>query len=161
MTSEQFIDLVRTEQEPLRRFLLALCGGDAALADDIAQEALVRAYVSSGSFLGRSKFKTWLFRIAYNCYMDHCRKKTPARADSDSYEAQNVPSGDSADAGFRYQQLYRALNLLPEKEKAAIILFYFEDKSIKEIAAILEMPAGTVKYHLSMGRNHLKEHISL
>ena len=161
MTSEQFIDLVRTEQEPLRRFLLALCSGDSALADDIAQDALVRAYVSSGSFLGRSKFKTWLFRIAYNCYIDHSRKKTPQRTDSESFEAQNVPSGDSADARFRYQQLYQALDRIPEKEKAVIVLFYFEDKSIKEIAAILEMPAGTVKYHLSVGRTHLKEYLSL
>ena len=161
MTSEQFIDLVRTEQEPLRRFLLALCSGDSALADDIAQEALVRAYVSSGSFLGRSRFKIWLFRIAYNCYIDHSRKKSPQRTDPESFEAQNVPSGDSADAAFRYQQLYQALDRIPEKEKAVIVLHYFEDKSIKEIAAILEMPAGTVKYHLSVGRTHLKEYISL
>ena len=161
MTSEQFIDLVRTEQEPLRRFLLALCGGDRALADDIAQDALVRAYVSSGSFLGRSKFKTWLFRIAYNCYIDNFRKKTPVRVDPESYEAQSLPSGDSADSRFRYQQLYQALERIPEKEKTAIVLFYFEDRSIKEIAAIMDMPIGTVKYNLSVGRNHLKEHISI
>ena len=161
MTSEQFIDLVRTEQEPLRRFLLALCGGDQALADDIAQDALVRAYVASGSFLGRSKFRTWLFRIAYNCYIDNFRKKTPVRVDPESYEAQSIPAGDSADSRFRYQQLYQALELIPEKEKAAIVLFYFEDRSIKEIATIMDMPIGTVKYNLSVGRNHLKEHISI
>ena len=73
MTRERFIDLGRAEQESLRRFLRALWGGDAALADDIAQDALVRAYVASGSFLGLSKFSTWLFRIAYNCYVDHHR----------------------------------------------------------------------------------------
>ena len=67
MIEERFIDLVKVEQEPLRRFLLALCGGDSALADDIAQDSLVRAYVASGSFLGLSKFRTWLFKIAYNC----------------------------------------------------------------------------------------------
>jgi RNA polymerase sigma-70 factor (ECF subfamily) len=161
MTSEQFIDLVRTEQEPLRRFLLALCGGDQALADDIAQDALVRAYVASGSFLGRSKFRTWLFRIAYNCYIDNFRKKTPVRVDPESYEAQSIPSGDSADSRFRYQQLYQALERIPEKEKTAIVLFYFEDRSIKEIDAIMDMPIGTVKYNLSVGRNHLKEHISI
>ena len=61
MSPERFIEDVRAEQESLRRFLLALCGGDAPLADDIAQDALVRAYVASGSFLGLSKFSTWLW----------------------------------------------------------------------------------------------------
>ena len=159
MTRERFISLASAEQEPLRRFLLALCGGDAALADDIAQEALVRAYVASGSFLGLSRFGTWLFRIAYNCYIDHCRKVWPSQAPVE--EAADLPSGDTSDQSFRYQQLYQALKLLPEKEKAAISLFYFEDRSIKEISTILGMPPGTVKYNLHMGRTHLKEHIQL
>ena len=157
MTQERFISQVREQQEPLRRFLLALCNGDAALADDIAQDALVRAYVASGSFLGLSKFSTWLFRIAYNCYIDNCRKAKPEKAPVE--EAYNLPGTDTSDKSFRYQQLYQALEKLPEKEKAAIALFYFEDRSIKEISAILDMPAGTVKYQLSMGRNHLKQHI--
>ena len=159
MTRERFIDLVRVEQEPLRRVLLALCNGDAALADDIAQDALVRAYVASGSFLGLSKFSTWLFRIAYNCYIDQHRK---ARLDEAPVEAAlAVPADESTDAAFRYQQLYQALERLPGKEKAAIALFYFEDRSIKEIASILDMPQGTVKYHLSLGRTHLKQYIRL
>ena len=159
MTQERFIDLARAEQEPLRRFLLALCSGNAALADDIAQDALVRAYVASGSFLGLSKFSTWLFRIAYNCYIDHCRKSRLEEAPVEAALA--VPANDTSDASFRYQQLYQAMDRLPEKEKAAIALFYFEDRSIKEISSILGMPSGTVKYHLSMGRNHLKQYIQL
>ena len=159
MTQERFITEVRQQQEPLRRFLLALCGGDAALADDIAQDALVRAYVASGSFLGLSKFSTWLFRIAYNCYIDYCRKAKPEKAPVE--EAYNLPGTDASDKSVRYQQLYQALDKLPEKEKAAIALFYFEGRSIKEISAILDMPTGTVKYQLSMGRNHLKQHIQL
>ena len=159
MTQERFISLVRAEQESLRRFLLALCNGDAALADDIAQDTLVRAYVASGSFLGLSKFSTWLFRIAYNCYVDHCRKVRPEQVPVE--EALSLASGDASDQSFRYQQLYQALEQLPEKEKAAIALFYFEDRSIKEISAILNMPRGTVKYQLSMGRQHLKQHIQL
>lgn len=155
MTRERFIDYVRTEQEPLRRFLLALCNGDAALADDLAQDALIRAYVASGSFLGLSKFSTWLLRIAYNCYVDHCRRSHPDQVPLE--QAFDVPCVDAADDSFRYEGLYKALERLPEKEKAAIALFYFEDRSIKEIATILDMPQGTVKYHLSMGRNHLKQ----
>lgn len=159
MTRERFVSLVRVEQEPLRRFLLALCNGDSALADDLAQDTLVRAYVASGSFLGLSKFSTWLFRIAYNCYIDFCRKTKPEQKPIEA--ALNIPSDASSDASFRYQPLYQALEHLPEKEKAAISLFYFEDKSIREISAILSIPQGTVKYHLSQGRNHLKEHIQL
>ena len=157
MSPERFIDIVRAEQESLRRFLLALCGGDSQEADDIAQDALVRAYVASGSFLGLSKFSTWLFRIAYNCYIDRCRRIKPEKIQPDSPQALNIPATDETDAAFKYQQLYMALDRLPEKEKASIILHYFEDRSIKEIASILEIPPGTVKYYLSIGRNHLKD----
>ena len=159
MTQERFIGQVRDLQDPLRRFLLALCNGDAALADDLAQDTLVRAYVASGNFLGLSKFSTWLFRIAYNCFIDHCRKARPEQTDVE--EAAAIPAPDASDSAFRYQQLYQALEKLPEKEKAAIALFYFEELSIKEISAILNIPQGTVKYHLSSGRQHLKQHIQL
>jgi RNA polymerase sigma-70 factor (ECF subfamily) len=156
MSPERFIDLVRAEQESLRRFLLALCGGNAFEADDIAQDALIRAYDASGSFLGLSRFSTWLFRIAYNCYIDRCRKPRAETVPTDTPQALNVTSGEETDAGFKYQQLYQALDSLQEKEKAAIILHYFEDLSIKEIASILQIPSGTVKYHLSTGRTRLK-----
>ena len=156
MTRERFIDLVRVEQESLRRFLLALCGGDASLADDIAQDALVRAYVASGSFLGLSKFSTWLFRIAYNCYVDHHRKPRLETVSSDTKQALSVPATDETDSGFKHQRLYQALESLPEKEKASLVLHYFDDRSIKEISSILQIPQGTVKYYLSTGRNHLK-----
>ena len=156
MSPERFIDLVRTEQESLRRFLLALCAGDSFEADDIAQDALVRAYVASGSFLGLSKFSTWLFRIAYNCYIDRKRRPDLKTTDLDSAEVLQIAATDETDAAFKYQQLYNALEKIPDKERAAIILHYFEELSIKEIASILQIPAGTVKYHLSNGRNHLK-----
>ena len=157
MSPERFIDLIRAEQESLRRFLLALCSGNQQEADDIAQDALVRAYVASGSYLGLSKFSTWLFKIAYNCYIDHHRKFRPETISTDSSQAQCVPRPDETDATFKYQQLYQALDQLSEKEKASIVLHYFEDLSIKEISSILQIPIGTVKYHLSVGRNHLKK----
>ena len=156
MSPERFIDHIRAEQESLRRFLLALCGGDSQEADDIAQDALIRAYVASGSFLGLSKFSTWLFRIAYNCYIDRQRRSRPESISTDAVQVLNIPSSELTDDKFKYQQLYHALEQLPEKEKAVIILHYFEDRSIKEIASILQIPLGTVKYHLSIGRNHLK-----
>lgn len=156
MTRDKFISEVRTCQGQLRRFLASLCG-DAALADDIAQEALTRAYVTSGRFIGN--FKAWLFRIAYNCFIDHLRRSPGPAVELDSREAMHLSGGAASDASFEHEELQRALGLIPEKERTAIVLFYFEDLPIKEIASVMGAPAGTVKYYLSVGRNHLKEHI--
>lgn len=85
MTREQFIEQVAQTQESLRRFLCVLCEGDSSRADDIAQEALLKAYMSFGRFEGKSKFSTWLLRIAYNCFYDSRlkagREMTEALAD--------------------------------------------------------------------------------
>ena len=156
MSPERFVDYVKVEQESLRRFLLALCGGDGTMADDIAQDALIRAYVASGNFLGLSKFRTWLFRIAYNCYLDHKKKAVVETVPVDSKQVLDVPSVDETDDSFRYQQLYQALERLQEKERVVTVLYYFEELSIKEIASVLRMPVGTVKYHLSNARKHLR-----
>ena len=158
MTRERFISEVRACQGRLRRFLASLCG-DAALADDLAQEALVRAYVSSDRFIGN--FKAWLFRIAYNCFIDNLRRVPAPSASMDSPEVLHVADGSASDAAFRHEELRRALTRIPEKERTAIVLHYFEDLPVKEIASIMQIPAGTVKYHLSVGRDHLRQHSRL
>ena len=158
MTRERFISEVRACQGRLRRFLASLCG-DAALADDLAQEALVRAYVSSDRFIGN--FKAWLFRIAYNCFIDNLRRVPAPSASMDAPEVLHVADGSASDAAFRHEELRRALTRIPEKERTAIVLHYFEDLPVREIASIMQIPAGTVKYHLSVGRDHLRQHIRL
>ena len=158
MTRDRFISETRACQGRLRRFLTSLCG-DSALADDLAQEALVRAYVSSDRFIGN--FKAWVFRIAYNCFIDNLRRVPAPAASLDSPEALHVADGSASDSSFRHEELRRALTKIPEKERTVIVLHYFEDLPVKDIAAIMQIPAGTVKYHLSVGRDHLKQHIRL
>ena len=158
MTRDEFIGLASAEQESLRRFLLSLCN-DAALADDIAQDALVNAYVASGSFRGASRFSTWLFRIAYNCFIDRMRGRRLQTAPLDTPAARAVPGPEAADGRFRHEDLHRAIGRLPDKERAALLLFYMEDKSVKEIAVILEIPAGSVRAYLTRGRQHVKEYL--
>ena len=158
MTREEFISLASAEQESLRRFLLSLCN-DAALADDIAQDALVNAYVASASFRGAARFSTWLFRIAYNCFIDRMRGRRLQTAPLDSPAARAVPGPEAADGRFRHEDLHRAIGMLPDKERAALLLFYMEDKPVKEVADILEMPAGSVRAYLTRGRQHIKDYL--
>lgn len=160
MDKAQFIEQVSREQESLRRFLCALCKGDAFRADDIAQEALLKAYLSFERFEGRAKFSTWLFRIAYNCFCDNRSASVKAEGEPLGPEHENL-SGDIAPnvRRFEYQGLYRAIGGLSEKEQAVILLFYMEDKSIKEIESITGMPSGTVRSHLSRAREHLRTYL--
>lgn len=159
MTKEQFINELDLVQEPLRRFLHGLCGGDGFKADDLAQEAMLKAYLSFSKYEGRARFSTWLFRIAYNCYFDNYRHNFGSGGTPVESVQNNVPDGRECDYKFEYQQLYMAIANLSPMEKSVTLLFYMEEKSIKEIGAIMDMPAGTVKSHLSRARRHLKDYL--
>lgn len=159
MTKQQFIELVAAEQGSLRRFLRGLCGRDGFRADDIAQEALLKAYLSFERFQGRSRFSTWLFRIAYNCWYDQLQNY-PDNESVDLQEVRKVEDeGSTADKKYEYQQLYAAIGSLTRQEQAVILLFYMEEKSVKEIEVITGMPSGTIRSHLSRARGHLKQYL--
>lgn len=144
---------VEGTQEAFRRFLVALCCGDSALADDIAQEAYIKAYLSCDSFRNPDKFDAWIFRIGYTTFLNHRRS---LRVFSDYDEARDITTGDTADGSFKYQGLYAALNKLPDKERTSVLLFYMEGYSVKDIADIVEASQDAVKQHLSRGRKHLR-----
>lgn len=153
MTREQFISHVEATQKAFRRFLVALCCGNAMLADDIAQETYIKAYLSSDTFTNPEKFNAWIFRIGYNTFINYLRGE---RLTVGYDKANEVTTHDRADSSFAYQELYDALNKLPVKERTSILLFYMEGYSIKEIAEIQESSQDAVKQHLSRGRNHLR-----
>ena len=161
MTRQQFIEQITAEQESLRRFLRGLCGGDCFLADDIAQEALLKAYLSFGSFEGRSRFSTWLFRIAYNCWHDYLKKDNHLESFDDEAVAEEVgliPENKRRD-DHEHQYLLEAISRLTPQEKTVILLFYMEEMSIKEIESITDMPSGTIRSCLSRGRVHLRKYL--
>lgn len=153
MDREQFISRVEGTQKAFRRFLVALCCGDSALADDIAQEAYIKAYLSCDSFRNPVKFDAWIFRIGYTTFLNHRRSR---RVFSDYDEARHITATDTSDSSFRYQELYAALDKLPDKERTSVLLFYMEGYPIKEIADIVEASQDAVKQHLTRGRRHLR-----
>ena len=158
MRREDFITLVGNEQKQLRRFLLALCCGNKDEADDIAQESLIKAYLSSGTYREEGKFTTWLYKIAHNTLLDH-RKNMRYTEDIDT--ATTLPdSAFAADRSFEFQELYAAIATLPPKERTSILLFYLKGYSIKEIAGIIDSNADAIKKQLSRGREQLKRKIN-
>ena len=158
MTRERFIELATAEQEPLRRFLLALCGGDRMEAEDIAQEAFVKAWLASERFDERYKFRTWLFKIAYHTLLDHAKRPRLERLSevSDISELSDI-SDYTADADFRYEALYRAIDQLPERARAATLLYHIEGYSIKDIATITHSNPVAVRQQLHRGLTRLRE----
>ena len=153
MNSEQFIAFVSTEQESLRRFLLALCVGNRDEADDIAQEALIKAYLARDTIRNAGQFGAWLYRIAYNTFLDHQRR---LRTHANIEEADTLMADSAADGSFEYQELYSALRTLPPKERTAILLFYLKGYSVREIADIEHGTEAAVRQQLSRGREQLK-----
>jgi len=158
MTRSEFIKHVESTQRPLRRFLVALCCGDTALADDIAQDSYVKAYLALDSFRSDSSFSTWLYRIAYNVFLSHRRSLRPTVELGG--EACSEAAPDTADSGFRYQALYRALAALSDKERQAILLHYLEGYSVKEVAEMSDLSQDAVRQQLSRGRSHLKNFLN-
>lgn len=158
MTREVFISHVEREQDALRGFLLALCCGKKDDADDLAQDALVKAYLSLAGYQNKGKFRSWLFKIAYNTFLNH---KASCRTMESIDEARSLIGGPAADSSFEHQDLYLALRTLPPKERSAITLFYLNGYSIKEIAAITDASQDAVKQQLSRGRDKLKARLQL
>ena len=156
MTREVFIAHVEREQEALRGFLLALCCGNKGDADDLAQDTLVKAYLSLAGYQDKGRFRSWLFKIAYNTFLSH---KASCRTMESIDEARTLIAGNEADSSFEHQDLYLALRTLPPKERSAITLFYLNGYSIKEIATITDASQNAVKQQLLRGRDKLKAKI--
>ena len=158
MTREQFIKLVNDELEALRGFLLALCCGHKDDADDIAQEALVKAYLASVGYQDKGRFRSWLFKIAQNTFLNH---KAAQRTFESIDEARAFLDTSDMDAKYARQELYLALATLPPKERAAIVLFYLDGHSIRDISKITDTSEEAVKKQLSRGRDKLKTRLKL
>ena len=162
MDKQQFISAIGGLQESLRRFLLVLTHGDEDLANDLAQEAILKAYLHCASFEGNAKLQTWIFRIAYNEYLnEQNRYWNTHRIAVDRYEEVDTQLADEqTDSKFRYEPLYRAIDQLPKQEKVVVILYYLEEKSIREITRITDISEGNIAVILFRARKRLKKILS-
>ena len=150
-----FSELVRRHQSSVRGLLRQLTRSDIALADDLAQEAFVRAYKNIRSFRGEARFSTWLYRIAYNCFREDARRrKELVGINEEQWQSEMDPQ--IVDPGLRHD-LMHALSLLPLHERSAVLLCCQNGLSHDEAARVLQIPLGTVKTNVLRGREKLKK----
>ena len=161
-----FSELVRRYQSAVRTTLRRLTSGNHALADDLAQDTFMLAYRNLKSFRQEAKFSTWLYRIATNAFLANARKRKEEQLgdrdasladDEDGDIAHFDAAGPDPARGATLRiDMERALAVLSEGERAAIIQCYHNDLSHEEAAQVLNCPVGTVKTHILRAKQKLK-----
>jgi RNA polymerase sigma-70 factor, ECF subfamily len=129
-------------------------------AEDVAQEAFVRAHRSFYRLRDRTRFRAWLVKTTWRLAIDRWRAERRRTAREQQKELPPMPTtADTVEAGERAARLWRAIDALPEKLRSAIVLAGIEGHDIREVAALLDLPEGTVKSRLFSARQKLKEQL--
>ncbi|PJB13576.1 MAG: RNA polymerase [Flavobacteriales bacterium CG_4_9_14_3_um_filter_40_17] len=129
-------------------------------ADEVAQDAFVKTYLSLKQFRGDSKFSSWLYRIAYRTCLDYMRKNAKHRTDSIDDKSIRYMSDKGVDAYREIEQKEHIVRMciesLPAEESAFVKMFYYDKLSLNEIANIIGINKNNAKVKLYRIRNKLK-----
>lgn len=172
-SQEAFRDLVVRFERPVYS-LIARMVQDPALAEDLAQEAFVKAYRSLHTYDASRKLSSWLFKIAHNTAIDHLRKHTPNTVSLEAPQEEEGRGGlaavlsdssveDPAAAAERRdmaRSMERAISRLRPEYREAVVLFYIEGATYQEICEVTGLPLGTVKTNLHRARKELAREMS-
>ncbi|WP_199118228.1 RNA polymerase sigma factor [Pedobacter sp. ASV28] len=159
---EGFEYLVGTYQNLSYTIAFKICGNNED-AEEVVQDAFMKAFNALANFRSASKFSTWLYRIVYNTALT---KKNTKRADNvelneeldtERYLLDEKREINGLILSDRKKYIDLALAELPEEERMAITLHYMGEKSITEIAEILELGKSAIKMRLMRGRKKLEE----
>lgn len=150
-----FAGIVTRWQGPLVNLAHRFCR-ERGMAEDMAQEAFLRAFRNLGSWRRDAAFSTWLFALATNVYRDEMRRFRPELVALDEDMAAEGRVDDAADAADRHALVHRAVQSLPPKYRDPLVLFHFHEQDVAATARSLGLPEGTVKARLSRGRDLLE-----
>lgn len=149
-----FDQLVRRHQGMVRAQLRRLLHGDVAAADDLAQETFLLAWRKLDQFRGESRFATWLYRIAYSCFLQALRRRPWTTDETGEDELERLAA--SAQPVDLQMDVERAMRRLSTAEQAVLLHCVQLGLSHEEAAYVLAMPLGTVKTHALRGKAKLK-----
>jgi RNA polymerase sigma-70 factor (ECF subfamily) len=164
-----FQEIVELHKKRLYRLALDLTGTHED-AEDLSQEAFVRAYGALGSFRGEARLSSWLYRITLNIYLDQRSVQRGrhgiASGRHDGDPAHELPDKDpgpyeAAAATILRNHVTHALARLSPRERSVFVLRHYHDHSLKEIARILEVKTGTVKSLLFRAVHKLRHELEI
>lgn len=130
-------------------------------AEEVSQDTFIKVFKKLNSFKGDSKFSTWIYKVAYNACLDRLKtyKKEYNNVTIDEFNAHKIKTLENAfDAmveNERAKAIQRCLELLPSEDSALLTLFYFEEQSLEEIAAVMGITANNVKVKLFRSRKKM------
>ncbi len=159
-------ELIDAHKDRLHAFVWRIIRNDHD-AEEICQDAFLRAFDALDKFDVAYRFSTWLFTIGYRLCLNTMRRRKDYAGDVDfttmRTDGRQAPSPDvdesvaNSDEARRLKEIiWNSVDQLTPPQRATVLLFYKESLSCQEIGEILEMPAATVKSHLHRARNRLK-----
>lgn len=154
----ELLDLYKNQ---IFTFILRMAG-DAADAEDLAQETFIKAFTRLDSYKPEYPFITWLFKIAHNTCLDHFRAKKPQALSIDDedipIELEDMAAGPDRLTEWKLQteETERLLSSLPPLYREAMLLQYRDELTCREIAEVTQVPEGTVKIRLSRAKAMLR-----
>jgi RNA polymerase sigma-70 factor (ECF subfamily) len=153
---QAFEALVRQHQNSVVNVARRIVG-DSEAAQDVAQEAFIKAYRQLHRFRGDAAFATWLYSITVNEARAHLRSQKRRQARWEKERDLAAAETQVRTPDHQAEPLLALMQELPEKQRAALALFYLEELSLNEIAQASGAPTGTVKAWLSRGRERLRQ----
>jgi RNA polymerase sigma-70 factor (ECF subfamily) len=168
---DAFLEITRRYRNQITNYVYRMLD-DYDRAVDLAQETFVRVWVNAGRYQATYSFSTYIYKIAHNLAISELRQRKRRRtiqlptffSDKDNEEMEveiedrKQPLADDVMIGDeRRRAVSRAIASLPEKYRAALVLWHIDEKSYDEISEVLGLPVGTVKSRINRARNLLKE----
>lgn len=154
--------LVAEHHGVVYRYAFRLCG-HVADAEDLTQQTFLTAQQKLDQIRELDKARSWLLVVTRNCYLKSLRRKVPITASELEMDVNLLPDSRAApdsmvatDEEIDQELLQRAIDELSGEFKIVVVMFYFEQRSYKEIAQQLDLPLGTVMSRLSRAKQHLR-----
>ena len=149
----------------LYRYLYRLCG-ESHMAEDLAQDAIVRAIKSLDQLDSPVALRVWLFRIGSNVWHDHCRRTNLKKSYEEEVREQSVQFAlaandpepvDIVDLHEQVEWTHQAMMQLPERQRIVLTLVVCEELSHREVAQVLDISTDAVKANLSIARSNMRK----